>query len=155
MFGHLDIDDVNISELETKTTKDLHKEAEAAEVASIIAETGAIPKDKIMKVYVTSLPVPHEFGIPVDSLPKTKNVKERSTKNPSKKVTKFYYACQFCPHSSQNKPSMMMHSRKCMNIKLVCVICDKAYNSTEYIEKHINEVHEGQCTPEAISMATD
>ena len=93
MFGDLDIDDINISELETKTTKGLHKEAEAAEVASIIAKTGAIPKDKIMKVYVTSLPVPHEFGIPADSLPKTKNVKERSTKNALKKVMKFYYAC--------------------------------------------------------------
>ena len=32
---------------------------------------------------------------------------------------------------------MMKHTHKCMNIKL--------------IEKHINEVHEGQCTPEAIS----
>ena len=123
--------------------------------ASVVAETRAIPKDKITNVYVTSLPIPHEFGIPADSLPKTENVKERSAKNPLKKVMKFYYTCQFCPHSSQNKPSMMMHTHKCMNIKLMCVICDKAYNSTEYVKKHINKVHEGQCTPEAISMATD
>ena len=93
MFGDLDIDDVNISVLETETTKGLCKEAEAAETASVIAKTGAIPKDKIMKVYVTSLPIPREFGIPADSLPETKNMKEKSTKNPSKKVTKFYYAC--------------------------------------------------------------
>ena len=155
MFGDLDIDDVDISELETETTKGLCKEAEVAETASVIAETWAIPKDKITKVYVTSLPVPHEFGIPADSLPETKNVKERSTKSPLKKVMKFYYACRYCPHSSQNKPSMMTHTRKCINIKLVCVICDKAYDSTEYIKKHINGVHKGQCTPEAVSMATD
>ena len=155
MFGDLDIGDVDISELETETTKGLHKEAEVAETASVVAKTGAIPKDKIMKVYVTSLPVPHEFGIPADSLPKIKNMKERSTKNPSKKVMKFYYACWFCPHSSQNKPSMMTHTHKCMNIKLMCIICDKAYDSTEYIEKHINKVHKGQVTPEAISMAID
>ena len=129
MFGDLDIEDIDISELETKATKGLCKEAEMAETASVVAETGAIPKDKITRVCITSLPVPHEFGIPPDSLPKTENVKERSTKNPAKKVTKFYYACHFCPHSSQNKSSMMMHTRRCMNIKLMCVICNKAYDS--------------------------
>ena len=126
MFGDLDIDDIDILELETKTTKGLHEEAEMAETASVIAETGAIPKDKITRVYITSLPVPHKFGIPPDSLPKPENVKERSTKNTTKKVTKFCYACCFCPHSLQNKPSMMTHTCKCMNIKLVCIICNKA-----------------------------
>ena len=151
MFGDLDIDDIDILELETETTKGLCKEAEMAETAFVVAETGAIPKDKITRVYITSLPVPHEFGIPPDSLPETENVKERSTK----KVTKFYYTCHFCPHSSQNKPSIMMHAHKCMNIKLVCVICNKAYDSSDYIEKHINEVHDGQCTKEAISMTAE
>ena len=69
MFGDLDIDDINISESETKTTKGLREEAEMAETASIVAETGTIPKDKITRVYITSLPVPHKFGIPPDSLP--------------------------------------------------------------------------------------
>ena len=62
-----------------------------AEAASIAAETGAIPKDKITRVYVTSLPVPPEFGIPPQSLPETENVKERSVENPAKKVMRFYY----------------------------------------------------------------
>ena len=143
MFGDLDIDDIDISELDTKTTKGLHEGAEMAETTSIVAETGAIPKDKITRVYITSLPVPHEFGIPPDSLPKTENVKERSTRNPAKKVTKCYYACCFCSHSSQNKSSMMTHTRRCMNIKLVCVICNKVYDSSDYIKKHINKVHDG------------
>ena len=155
MFGDLDIDDIDILELETKTTKGLCKGAEMVKTASVVAETGAIPKDKITRVYITSLPVPHEFGIPPDSLPKTENVKERSTKNHAKKVTKFYYTCCFCPHSSQNKPSMMMHTHTCMNIKLVCVICNKIYDSSDYIKKHINEVHDGQCTPEAVSMTAE
>ena len=90
MFGDLDIDDIDILELETETTKGLCEGAEMAETASVVAETGVIPKDKITRVYITSLPVPHEFGIPPDSLPETENVKERSTKNPTKKVTKFY-----------------------------------------------------------------
>ena len=155
MFGDLDIDDIDILELETKTTKGLHEEAEMAETASIVAETEAIPKDKITKFYTTSLRLPHEFGIPPDSLPKTENVKERSTRNPAKKVKKFYYACRICSHSSQNKSSMMMHTRRCMNIKLICVICNKAYDSSDDIKKHINEVHDGRCTSEAISMAAE
>ena len=85
MFRDLDIDDIDIPELETETTKNLCKEAEMAETASVVAETGAILKDKITRVYITSLPVPHEFGIPPDSLPETENVKERSIKNLPKK----------------------------------------------------------------------
>ena len=126
-----------------------------AETASVVAETGAIPKDKITRVYITCLPVPHKFEIPPDSLPKTENVKERSTKNPTKKVTKLYYACHFCLHSLQNKPSMVTHTHKCMNIKLMCVICNKAYDSSDYIKKHINEVHDGQCTLEALLMTAE
>ena len=60
MFG--DLDDVDISELEPKTIKGLRKEAEVAETASVVAKTGAIPKDKITKVYVTSLPISHSLG---------------------------------------------------------------------------------------------
>ena len=154
MFGDMDMDDINISKLEAETTRNLHKEAEMAEAASIATETRAIPKDKITRVYITSLPVPPEFRIPPQSLPETENVKERSVKNPAKKVIRFYYICRFCPHSSQNKASVMTHTRRCLNIKLVCAICRKTYDSSEYIEKHINDAHNGQCTSEIASMST-
>ena len=154
MFGEMDIEDIDLSKMETETTRDLRKEAEAAEAASTAAETGATFKDKITRVYVTSLPVPLEFGIPSQNLPETESIKERSSKNPAKKVTKFYYTCRLCPHSSQNKTSMMTHTRRCLNIKLVCVVCNKGYDSSEYIEKHINDVHNGQCTAEVTSMSS-
>ena len=110
MFGEMDIEDIDLSEMETDTTRELRKEAEAAEAASTVAETGATSKDKIMRVYATSLPVPLEFGILSQNLPETESIKERSSKNPAKKVTKFYYACRLCPPSSQNKVSMMTHT---------------------------------------------
>ena len=154
MFGEMDIEDIDLSEMETETTQDLRREAEAAEAASTAVETGATSKDKIMRVYVTSLPIPLEFGISPQNLPETESVKEKSAKNPAKKVTRFYYTCRLCPHSLQNKASMMTHTRRCLNIKLVCVICNKAYDSSEYIEKHINDVHNGQCTTEVASMSS-
>ena len=154
MFGDMDMDDIDISELEAETTQNLCKEAEMAEAASMVTETGAISKDKVTRVYITSLLVPPEFRIPPQSLPEMENVKERSVKNPAKKVTRFYYICRFCPHSSQNKASMMTHTQRCLNIKLVCAICSKAYDSSKYIEKHINEAHNGQCTSEIASTST-
>ena len=154
MFGDMDIDDINLSKLEMETTQNLHKEAKMAEVAFTAIKTGAISKDKITRVYVTSLRVPLEFRIPPQSLPEMESVKERSVKNPAKKVTRFYYICRLCPHSSQNKASMMTHTQRCLNIKLVCVICSKAYDSSEYIKKHINDAHNGQCTPEVASTST-
>ena len=135
MFGEMDIEYIDLSEMETETTRDLHKEAETAEAASTVVETGATSKDKMTRVYVTSLPVPLEFGIPSQNLPETESIKERSSKNPAKMVTKFYYTCRLCPHSSQNKASMMTHTRRCLNIKLVCIVCNKAYDSSEYLEK--------------------
>ena len=67
MFGDMDMDDIDLSELEAETTRNLRKEAETAEAASTAIETRAISKDKITRVYVTSLPVPPEFGIPPES----------------------------------------------------------------------------------------
>ena len=154
MFGEMDIEDIDLSEMEMETTRDLCKEAEVAEAASTAVETGATSKDKTMRVYVTSLPVSLEFGIPSQNLPETESIKERSSKNPAKKVTKFYYTCRLCPHSLQNKASMMTHTRRCLNIKLVCVVCNKAYDSSEYIEKHINDDHGGQCTTEVASTSS-
>ena len=154
MFGEMDMEDIDLSEMETETTQDLCKEAEAEEAVSTAIETGATCKDKTTRVYVTSLPVSLEFRIPSQNLPETESIKERSSKNPAKKVTKFYYTCRLCLHSSQNKASMMTHTRRCLNIKLVCVVCNKAYDSSEYIEKHINDVHDGQCTTEVASTSS-
>ena len=46
---------------------------------------------------------------------------------------------------------MMTYTRKCLSIKLVYIICNKEYDSSEYAEKHIKEMHDGQCSPEALS----
>ena len=46
---------------------------------------------------------------------------------------------------------MMTHTRKCLLIKLVCIICNKEYNLAENAEKHIKEMHDRQCSPEALS----
>ena len=46
---------------------------------------------------------------------------------------------------------MKTHTRKCLSIKLVCIICNKEYASAKYTEKHIKEMHDRQCSPEALS----
>ena len=73
----------------------------------------------------------------------SENVKIPSVANPAKKISRFYYNCKHCTKSSQNKVSMMMHTRQCINIKLVCGGCSKEYDSADYMEKHINEAHGG------------
>ena len=88
--------------------------------------------------------LPAEFGIPLESLPETESVKEASSKNLAKRVTKFYYTCKICQHSSQNKVSMLTHMHRCLKIKLFCQVCKKEYESADYAEKHINEAHEGK-----------
>ena len=153
MFGDLDPEDVDPEQLETETTKALRQQATEAEEAAIAAEHGPLPSDKITRIAITSVPIPIEFGIPEASLPETENIKVPSTKYPAKKVTHFYYSCQICSHSSQNKSSMMTHTRRCLHMKLVCNICNKEYESAKGTENHINEAHKGQCDPQFIKQS--
>ena len=146
MFGNMD--EPELQEFEGSVTRALRAEAAAAEEASVAKEEGSIPADKVTRIIIRSLPVPPEIGIPPQSLPETECVKERSKKNPAKKVSRYYYNCKICmDHSSQNKVSMMTHTRRCLNIKLVCGLCDKEYESHDHIDNHITQVHNGQCAP--------
>ena len=146
MFG--DLDEPDLEELETETMKQLHAQAASAEEADIISVEGAIYKGGITKIMVTSLPVPLEFGLKLEMQPETDPVREISKKDPTKKVTKFYYACHKCTHSSQNKSSMFTHAHHCFNIKLICPVCEKEFESHDGIEKHINKKHNGKCVVE-------
>ena len=157
MFRDMDLEDIDIAKLETEVTKELHQQATKAEEDSISTH-GPIPKDKVTWVLITSILFPNEFRIPAESF--TENVKEKSAKNPAKKVMHFFYACRVCSHSAQNKPSMMTHTCKCLNIKLVCAACGKEYDSADYAKKHVTDVHGGQCSSTApkksdITMATE
>ena len=109
MFG--DQDKPDLEGLESETMKEMQEEATAAEKADIAATEGPISSGSITRMVVTSLPVPLEFGLQPEMCPETESVKEPSKKDPSKRVTKFYYTCCKCPHSSQNKPSMYTHAR--------------------------------------------
>ena len=143
MFRDLDLEDLDPEELETTAMKDLCQAVAQAEEASVSKEHGPIPADKVTHVVVRTTLVPIEFGIPEISVPESENVKIPSIANLAKKISRFYYNCKHCTKSSQNKVSMMMHTRRCINIKLVCSGCGKEYNSANYMEKHINEAHGG------------
>ena len=107
MFG--DLDEPDLEESETDTMKGLPEQVADAEKADVEVTEGPIPAGGVTRVVITSLPVPIEFGLQPEMYPKTNPVKELSKKDPTKKVTRFYYACHKCLHSSQNKPSMYTH----------------------------------------------
>ena len=143
MFGDVNIDGLDPQQLETKSIQTMREEASQAEEASVSKEHGPISGDKVTRITVTTTPVPIEHGIPELSIPESKNVKYPSVTNPAKKLTRFYYHCKHCAKSSQNKVSMMNHTRCSLNIKLICGGCNKEYDSVASIEEHINEIHRG------------
>ena len=125
MFGDLDLAEVDPEQLESETTKILRQEAAKAEEMAAVAIHGPILADLITRVPITMASLPAKFGIPPESLPETESVKEVSSKNPTKRVTKFYYTCKICQHSSQNKVSMLTHTCRCLKIKLFCKFATK------------------------------
>ena len=157
MFGEVDKPD--LEELETQATKQMRAQAATAEEADVVSTEGPIPKDGTTQVIVTQVPVPLEFGLQLDMYPVSDPVKEISKKDSKKKTTKFYYTCQKCTKSSQNKISMYTHAHRCFNIILICLGCQKKYESHDGIGKHITEIHGGSCAvvgEEAITeMATE
>ena len=146
MFG--DLDEPDLEGLETEMMKQMHAQAASAEEADIISAEGATSKGGVTKIMVTSLLVAPEFGLKPEMQPETDSVREISKKDPTKKITKFYYACCKCTHSFQNKSSMFTHARRCFNIKLICPVCEKEFESHDGIEKHINKKHDGKCVVE-------
>ena len=144
MFRDFDLDDLDPQQLEMDGTKNLHQEAEQVEEASVSKEHGAIPRDKITCIVIKTTPVPIKCGIPTISITESENVKLPSATNPAKKITLFYYNCKHCTKSAQNKPSMMTHTCHPLNMKLICGGCGKEYDSSDAIEKHIKEVHNGE-----------
>ena len=124
LFGELE--DIDPEQLEIETTKTLRQQATEAKEAAMKAKHGPLPTDGVTRITITSVPIPIEFGIPEANLPETENITAPSTKNPTNKVTRFYYHCQLCSHNSQNKSGMMTHTR-CLQIKLVCKLCHKEY----------------------------
>ena len=142
MFG--EIDEPDLEDLETSTTKQMREQAATAEETNITSTEGPISQDGTTRVTVTHLPVPLEFGLHPDMYPMTDPVREASKKDPKKMTTKFYYTCCKCGKSSQNKISMFTHARRCFNIVLVCPNCQKTYESHDGVSKHISEMH-GSC----------
>ena len=147
MLGELDPDDVDPEQLESKVTKVLRQEAATSEQAAIKTAHGQIPADHVTRIPITMADIPPEFGIPLECIPETENVKEVSAKNPAKKVTKFYYTSKVCQHSSQNKISMLTHTHRCL--KLICQVCSKEYESADYAGKHVKEAHGGEYVPKS------
>ena len=141
MFGK--VDELDLEELETPATKWMRAQVATAEEADIALKEGPIPEDGTMWVIVTQVPVPLEFGLQPDMYLVSDPVKEISKKDPKNKTTKFYYTCQKCTKSSQNKISMYTHACRCFNIVLVNLGCQKTYESHDGIGKHIAEVHDG------------
>ena len=144
MFGNQDEPD--LEGLESGTMQEMWGEAATAEKANLVATEGPIHSGGITRTVVTSVPVPLEFGLQPEMCPETELVKEPSKKDPSKRVTKFYYMCHRCPH----KTSMYTHAQQCFNIKLVCPRCQKEYESSEGIDRHIAEIHDGECDVQVI-----
>ena len=142
------LDEPELEGLETEIMKQMCPQAALSEEADIISEEGAISKGGVTKIMVTSLPVPLEFGLKPEMQPETDPVREIGKKDPTKKVTIFYYACCKCTHSSQNKSSMFTHAHHCFNIKLICPVCEKEFESHDGIKKHVNEKHDGKCVVE-------
>ena len=102
-------------------------------------------------VVIHALAIPLEYGINPDLYPAVSLVTEPSTKKPGTQVTKFYYKCKICCHQAQNHGSLFTHTRKCLNIKLECLVCAKKYDSNDHIGNHITIMHNGKCNPAALS----
>ena len=146
MFG--DGPKVDPEDLDTKGVKEIQAEAEKAEKEA--AEQVGVSPGTGKNVIVTSLSITPKHGINIELIPELVTVRKWSVSK-NKKVDKLYYKYKICELESQNCGSMLTHTRKCLKILLVCGVCNKPYQSLNYIENHIEKVHGNQKATQAQS----
>ena len=144
MFG--DGPEINIEDLDSETVKGMQVEAQQAEVdvAHKQGKQSAFNKNLV----ITKLPLVPEYGIDPDYWLELVQVREWCSKKQDK-VDKLYYQCHICKHESQNRASMLTHTRRCMKIFFVCGICNKSYFSVSSIAKHAEKHHDNKLDPKA------
>ena len=98
-----EIDEPDLEDLEMEATKEMRDRATTAEEANVAATEGPLPANGVMRVTVTQLLVPLEFGLQPEMYPETESICEASKKDATKKITKFYYSCCKCTKLSQNQ----------------------------------------------------
>ena len=139
MFG--DGEDIEIEDLDSDDIQKLRAEADKAEEEAMRKQGRVSAFNKT--IIVKSLPLAPEFGIDDDYWPELIPVREWDDKK-KEKVHKLYYHCRISrKHESQNRASMLTHTRRCMKIFLVCGACDKSYLSVKGLADHVASVHEG------------
>ena len=119
-------------------------EATVAEEQEAVASGERNPLETIY-VYTPKYPVPVNLGVEKDFLPV--NSQREEPKKKGDIVTKSYYTCVICNHSSQNRASTINHTRWEMNIKLACHLCNYAVDASDSLTKHIRKIHHGQFVP--------
>ena len=106
LFGEPDL--LEAESLETPTQKKCKTEATVAEEQEAVASGERNPLETIY-VYTPKYPVPVDLGVEKDFLPVNSQREEPNEKGDI--VTKSYYTCAICNHSSQNRASTINHTR--------------------------------------------
>ena len=142
MFG--DGPEVDLEDLDTDAVKKMQEEADQAEAAA----AKKVGKETISNknLVITKLPLTPEYGIHPNYIPELVSVHEWCDKK-KEKVDKFYYHCHVCQHESQNRSSMLTHTRRCLKTFLVCGTCGKNFISVSGLEEHASKVHSGDLEP--------
>ena len=161
LFGEVDLEDADPKKFESESMSAKRKAAEALSedaegppegataTASPSTSKGA-PGWHIK--YPTAIPIPKSLGIPDEYIPKKMTVDEPSSRADGQNVMKTYYCCLFCSHKSQNKPSELTHTRRHLNIRLGCKLCNYSSDSTPPLQAHIINTHGGRLSEEDLSQ---
>ena len=144
MFG--DGPEVDIKDLDTETVQDMQAEAQRAKAG--VAKKQGKPSVFNKSLVITKLPLVPEYRIDPDFWPELVQASDWCDKKQDK-VDKLHYQCHICKHESQNRGSMLTHTRRCMKIFLVCGICNKLYFSISGIAEHAEKHHDNELNPRA------
>ena len=149
LFGEIKEDELVPGQFDSPLTKKLCTEAEKEETK--VGEAAGIinPSRSTTKVYTDQLLIPRDLGVPSDYLPHWESVKKKGAKGGCKTIS--CYCCLFCDHKSQNRTSTITHTHHNLNVVVACHFCPFTSESTEPLENHIKDVHDGKFLEEHLT----
>ena len=144
MFG--DPNPIEREDLDEPAKKKVRTEATEFEEQALASE-GVEDTSVETTVYPTG-PLNYSIGVDVKYHPR-QEIFEFTSSSTGNLVNRTKYYCNMCTYSSFNWDSTYTHTRRHLNIVIGCAHtnCNKKYNASDGLSKHIKSKHNGKLIP--------
>ena len=142
---------IELEDLDEPVRKRAHTEAAEFEEQALASE--GVQDTSVETIVYPTGPLNYSLGIDVKYHP-GQEISEFTNHSTGNLVNRTKYYCQMCTYSSFNRDSTYTHTHRHLNVVIGCAHpgCDKKYDASDGLSKHIKSKHNGKLIPKGIKQ---